>query len=124
MSRRIVQTIKPTRADVDTLRSVLTNRGANDPNVKVIRRILKASVPTFKLDDTHELTDAQLEEIQRCLTIHRQVADAILPIAEAILPEGDITCEQILAALGPAEHVTAEMHTELAGVATSSGISA
>lgn len=115
MSRRISQSITPTTDDVTVLREPFAAKGANDPVIAELRRVLKAVVPTWlaKLTEEQELTSGRLEEIKAAVAMRRQ-------IIEALPPEGKARSDA-LDALAKAEKTVADMDTELSSVGAFGG---
>ncbi|MFE5700473.1 hypothetical protein [Rhodococcus koreensis] len=114
MSRRISQSITPTTDDVTVLREPFAAKGANDPVIAELRRVLKAIVPTWlaKLTEEQELTSGRLEEIKAAVTMRRQIIEA--------LPDGKARSDA-LDALTKTEKTVADMDTELSSVSTFGG---
>ncbi|WP_225730957.1 MULTISPECIES: hypothetical protein [unclassified Nocardia] len=118
MSRRISQSIAVTTADVTALRTPFISKGANDPIVAELRRVLKDAVPDWlaKLTEGQELTQPRLEEIQAAIDTYRR-------LIEFLLPEGAARADA-LANLEQAEASVKEMGIELTGASAFSGINA
>jgi hypothetical protein len=114
MSRRISQSSTPTTDDVTVLRETFAAKGANDPVIAELRRVLKAVVPTWlaKLTEEQELTSGRLEEIKAAVAMRRQIIEA--------LPEGKARSDA-LDALAKAEKTVADMDTELSSVGAFGG---
>ena len=106
MSRRISQSITPTTEDVTVLRGTFAAKGANDPVITELRRVLKEAVPGWltKLTEEQELTRPRLEEIKAAVATRRQIIE--------VLPEGKARSDA-LAALDNAEKTVCEMDSEL-----------
>jgi len=114
MSRRISQSITPTTDDVTVLREPFAAKGANDPVIAELRRVLKAAVPAWlaKLTEEQELTSGRLEEIKAAVAMRRQIIEA--------LPAGKARSDA-LDALTKAEKTVADMDTELSSVGAFGG---
>ncbi len=114
-----MQSITPTPEDVAVLREPFVNKGANDPVVLEVKRILNDATPDWlrKLNESAELTTDRLNEI-------RSAADAYRALVEAVLPAESLVRAEQIDKLNAVIDVVEDMTKEMVGAGAFSGISA
>lgn len=119
MSRRISQSITPTNSDIEILREPFVNKGANDPVVLEVKRLINDATPDWlrKLTGTVELTSNQLADIRTAADENRKLVELVLPADSPVRIERINKLDAVL-------EVIEEMTTEMAGTNAFSGISA